>query len=51
MTSNPDVSTYLSVVSHETIHPALTIAVLNYLEVKSAEIMNAYITAPTNKNI
>ena len=51
MTSEPDVITYSSVVSRETVRLALTIAALNDLEIKSADIMNAYITAPTKEKI
>jgi hypothetical protein len=51
MTSEPDVITYSSVVSRETVRLTLTIAALNDLEVKSADIMNAYITAPTKEKI
>ena len=36
--------TYLTVVSHETMRIALTLAALNDLKVKSSNIMNAYIT-------
>jgi hypothetical protein len=43
--------TYASVVSRETVRIALTIASLNGLEVKSADIQNAYLTAPCQEKI
>ena len=51
MTEAPKCMTYSSVVSHETIRLALTIAALNDLEVKSGDIMNAYITAPITEKV
>ena len=51
MTSDPDVITYSSVVTHETVRLSLTIAALTDLDVKVADIMNAYITAPTKEKI
>ena len=45
MTSAPMIMTYASVVSRETIRIALTITTLNDLEVKVADILNAYISA------
>jgi hypothetical protein len=45
MTGAPMIMTYASVVSRETICIALTIAALNDLEVKAADILNAYISA------
>jgi hypothetical protein len=45
MTGAPTIMTYASVVSRETICIALTIATLNDLEVKAADILNAYISA------
>ena len=51
MTNDPDGITYSSIISHETVHLALTIASLNDLEVKAADTMNAYITAPTKEKI
>ncbi|CAJ1969005.1 unnamed protein product [Cylindrotheca closterium] len=38
--------TYSSVVSRESVRIALTLAALNALEVKAADIQNAYLTAP-----
>ena len=46
MTKAPPTFTYASVVSQETVRLALTIAALNYLEVKVGDVLNAYITAP-----
>jgi hypothetical protein len=45
MTSAPTIMTYASVVSRETIRNTLTLAALNDLEVKAADILNAYISA------
>ncbi len=45
MTGAPMIMTYTSVVSCETVHIALTLAALNDLEVKAADILNAYISA------
>jgi hypothetical protein len=45
MTSAPTIMTYTSVVSRETVHIPLTLAKLNDLEVKAADILNAYISA------
>ena len=46
MTETPKCQTYSSVVSHETLIIALTIASLNYLELKCGNILNAYLTDP-----
>lgn len=43
--------TYASVVSRESVRIALTIAALNDLEVKTADIENAYLTAPVGEKI
>ena len=51
MTEAPNVMTYASVALRETVCIALTIAALNGLEVKAADIMNAYITAPIEEKI
>jgi hypothetical protein len=51
MTGAPMIMTYASVVSHETIRIALTIAALNDLEVKVADILNAYISAPIKEKV
>ena len=51
MTETPKCMTYSSVVGRETVCIALTIAALNYLQVKAGDVMNAYVTAPCSKNI
>ena len=51
MTKAPATITYASVVSHESVRIALTLAALNGLQVKTADIENAYLTAPVNKKI
>ncbi len=47
----PPTVTYACVVLHETIHIALTMAVLNTLKEMAADIMNAYITVPNKEKI
>ena len=51
MTEAPATITYASIVSCESVWIALTLAALNGLEVKTADIENAYLTAPVNKKI
>ena len=51
MTEAPATLTYASVVSRESVRIALTLAVLNDLEVKTADIMNAYLTAPVTEKV
>ncbi len=51
MTGAPTIMTYASLVSRETVHIALTIAALNDLEVKAADILNAYISAPIKEKV
>ena len=51
MTDAPAVMTYASVVSQELVRIALTVAALNNLEVKTSDIMNAYLTAPVSEKI
>ncbi len=51
MTGAPTIMNYASVVSRETIRIALTIAALNDLKVKAADILNAYISAPINEKV
>ena len=51
MTEAPATLTYASVVSRESVRIALTIAALNDLEVKTADIKNAYLTAPVSEKI
>ena len=47
----PAVVTYLSVVLRETVRISLTIAALNDLEVKSSNVMNAFLTTPCAQKI
>ncbi len=51
MTGAPTIMTYTSVVSSETVQIALTIAALNDLKVKAADILNAYISAPIKEKV
>ena len=51
MTEAPKTLTYASVVSRESVRIALTLAALNDLDVKSADIKNAYLTAPVQEKI
>ena len=51
MTETPATNTYASVVSQESVHITLTLAALNDLEVKTADIKNAYLTAPVSEKI
>ena len=51
MTDTPASTTYASVVSRESVRIALTIAALNDLEVKTADIKNAYLTAPVTEKV
>ena len=51
VTEVPAAMTYASVVGRETVRVALTIAALNELEVKAADIENAYLTAPNKEKI
>jgi hypothetical protein len=50
-TEAPQTLTYASVVSRESVRIVLTMAALNDLEVKAADIQNAYRTAPVSKRI
>ena len=50
-TGTPDVPTYASVVSRESVRIALTYAALNGLEVKTSDIENAYLTAMTTEKL
>ena len=43
--------TYASVVSRETVRIVLLIAALNYLEVKTGDVQNAYIAAPVKEKV
>ena len=51
MTETPKCMTYSSVVGRETVRIALTISALNDLQVKSGDVMNAYVTAPCSEKI
>ena len=51
VTDAPPTITCASVVSRETVRIALTIAALNDLEVKVADILNAHVTAPVEEKI
>lgn len=52
MTESPPASaTYATVVSRESVRIALTLAALNDLEVRTADIENAYLTAPVGEKI
>ncbi len=50
-TKAPAIITYASVVSHETVRLALTIASLNDLKDKVGDVLNAYITAPVKEKV
>jgi hypothetical protein len=50
-TEAPATLTYASVISRETVRLALTIAALNALEVKAADVEGAYLTAPNIEKI
>ncbi len=50
-TKAPATTPYASVVSHETMHLALTIVSLNDLKVKVGDVLNAYITAPVKEKV
>jgi hypothetical protein len=47
----PHSMTYASVVSRESVRIALTVASLNDLDVKMADIENAYLTAPITEKL
>ena len=47
----PDTITFSNAVAKETVFIALTMGVLHNLEVKAANILNAYTTAPNHKKI
>ena len=46
-----DISTYFSVVTSETVHTALLMAAFSDLEVKAADMSNAYVTAPNREKL
>ena len=51
MTETPATMTCASVVSRESVRIALTLAALNDLEVKTADIQGAHLTAPVQEKI
>ena len=51
MTEAPTVMMYASIVSHESVQIALTVAALNDLDVMTSDIQNAYLTAPCEEHI
>jgi hypothetical protein len=50
-TDTPHAMTYASVVSRESVRIALTLAALNDLDVKMADIENVYLTAPITEKV
>jgi hypothetical protein len=50
-TDTPHAMTYASVVSRESVISALTLAALNDLDVKMADIESAYLTAPITEKV
>jgi hypothetical protein len=50
-TDTPHAMTYASVVSRESVRVALTLAILNDLDVKMADIENAYLMAPITEKV
>jgi hypothetical protein len=50
-TDTPHAMTYASVVSRESVRVSLTLAALNDLDVKMADIENAYLTAPITEKV
>ena len=51
LTRAPAAMTYASVVSRETVRITLTIAALNSIDIKTGNVMNAYITAPVTEKV
>ena len=51
MTHTPDTITYSSVVMRETVCIALTMVALHDLEVKAADVLNAYVMEPNHEKI
>ena len=51
MSHTPNVITYSSVVTRESPHNALTLAGLHDLEVRAADILNAYVMASNREKI
>jgi hypothetical protein len=50
-TDNPHEMNYTSVVSRKSVRIALTLAALNDVDVKMADIENAYLTAPIMEKV
>jgi len=50
-TEDPDVITFSSVVSRDSVRIALLLAALNGLELKACDIKNAYLTAPNKEKV
>jgi hypothetical protein len=50
-TYTPHAMTYVSVLSRESVRIALTLAALNDVDVKMADIENAYLTAPVTEKV
>ena len=51
MTTAPSSVTYVSVVLHKSVHIALVLVALNYLEVKCGDVSNVYITIPAKEKV
>lgn len=51
LTEDPDVITFSSVVSRESVRICLLAAALNELELKACDIKNAYLTAPNKEKV
>ena len=51
MTNTLDTIIYSSVVIRESVHIALTMAALHDLEIKAADILNAYLMASNHKQL
>jgi hypothetical protein len=51
LTDTPSAMTYASVISRKTVCIALTIVALNSLDIKTGDVMNAYITAPITEKV
>ena len=51
MTNTPDTITYSSVVTRQTVCIVFTMAVLHDLEIKAADVLNAYVMAPNHEKL
>ena len=51
MTHTPDTVTYASVVTRETVHITFTMVALHDLEVKAANVLNAYVMVPNHEKV